>query len=580
MDGFSSVSIECNSLVSSCILLGTNDGHLRQFPSKEAREHGGEAENELSKCVPYDPRVSDWFVTASTGPKDIVIVIDESGSMSDKATSFSPSKWELAQDAVVKLIDSFSFTDYVNIVTFSTNGSPIWTDSNLARATKENKERLKSLILYRYPGGGTNFNSGFEVAFDILIDGCTEEFACSNCQKIILFLTDGIDGGTPTAIDQAIESRQTRLKEVHGSRATIFTYSMTTDADDRIPRQIACANNGAWSFVDENTQTRELLGSYYRYIAVNRVSNSPVWTEPVFKNGSVVAVVSQPFYSPTTESVAGVFLGVVGSDVEIKVEGGSEETVEEIIRYIISRSGECSVPKDLLCLLQIFRDSSDKRAQCVDRVVTAAAVDPLCHKSGSKYYKVFSQGTDWNTASQNCIDDGGLLATANNEEELGFVASLSSTDGSWLGLSYINGAYRWENRTAKNVGYRSSYWGIGQPSNGYCITVDNRGKIGNLATNDCDNYFSYVCEYQSKGSCKAGVAKVPNKGYYSIPPLESCSVEEVREVTLPVPEAADLRSNQVVCCEDYYIVNESDFFPPSLWLIVALCMAVIAYYTE
>lgn len=34
-------------------------------------------------CGVYDPRRRPWFVAASSGPKDVVLVIDTSGSMKD-----------------------------------------------------------------------------------------------------------------------------------------------------------------------------------------------------------------------------------------------------------------------------------------------------------------------------------------------------------------------------------------------------------------------------------------------------------------------------------------------------------------
>ena len=32
-------------------------------------------------CGDYDPRCRPWFVAASSGPKDVVLVLDVSGSM-------------------------------------------------------------------------------------------------------------------------------------------------------------------------------------------------------------------------------------------------------------------------------------------------------------------------------------------------------------------------------------------------------------------------------------------------------------------------------------------------------------------
>lgn len=35
------------------------------------------------ECYGYDPRRRPWFVAASSGPKDLVLVLDTSGSMND-----------------------------------------------------------------------------------------------------------------------------------------------------------------------------------------------------------------------------------------------------------------------------------------------------------------------------------------------------------------------------------------------------------------------------------------------------------------------------------------------------------------
>ena len=94
---------------------------------------------------------------------------------------------------------------------------------------------------------------------------------------MILFLTDGIDcsvhpklrcptdkydeevGPTNTehvrdgvrSILDLIDRRQQQLQDAGGSGtpARIFTFSMTEDADDRLPKLIACSNGGSWSSI-------------------------------------------------------------------------------------------------------------------------------------------------------------------------------------------------------------------------------------------------------------------------------------------------------------------------------------------
>lgn len=90
--------------------------------------------------------------------------------------------------------------------------------------------------------------------------------------KVILFLTDGhdcsvnsrqectFDGGNfeedrerdkLRLVLDLIEKKQKELKDTGstGKSARIFTFSMTNDADDRIPKMIACGNDGSWSAI-------------------------------------------------------------------------------------------------------------------------------------------------------------------------------------------------------------------------------------------------------------------------------------------------------------------------------------------
>lgn len=67
------------------------------------------------ECGDYDPRVRPWYVAASSGPKDVVIIMDISGSMVDEG------RLALAQDAVASVLGTINEHTYVNIVLFSTS---------------------------------------------------------------------------------------------------------------------------------------------------------------------------------------------------------------------------------------------------------------------------------------------------------------------------------------------------------------------------------------------------------------------------------------------------------------------------
>ena len=217
-----------------------------------------------------------------------MLVLDKSESMNDIMDRRQRSKWDLSKEAFQDILDTLTFADFVNVVTFSDGATALWNASALTRGRKENLSTLKDAIESEIVAGATNFTAAFTTAFELLTNACMSEVkSCSGCQKIILFLTDGKDTSRedgesirPTEIAATIDDLQERLEAQTSERASIFTFSMSDLADDSIPRQIACRNNGAWSYIGPLTDTLDALNSYYRYVAAGRRTDHPIWVEP------------------------------------------------------------------------------------------------------------------------------------------------------------------------------------------------------------------------------------------------------------------------------------------------------------
>ena len=70
------------------------------------------------------------------------------------------------KEAVTRVINTLSVSDYVAIVPFSSNADALIKPPNLMRATDENKELLIQEVNKLSPWGQTDFYKGFKKSFE------------------------------------------------------------------------------------------------------------------------------------------------------------------------------------------------------------------------------------------------------------------------------------------------------------------------------------------------------------------------------------------------------------------------------
>lgn len=66
----------------------------------------------------YDFRLRTWYTEAFTSPKDVIILLDRSGSMVGE-------KIELSRQIVNNILDTLNDNDFVNIYTFTNSTEPV-----------------------------------------------------------------------------------------------------------------------------------------------------------------------------------------------------------------------------------------------------------------------------------------------------------------------------------------------------------------------------------------------------------------------------------------------------------------------
>ncbi len=285
---------------------GGHDGHFRQVPALHQ-----------AQCGCYDPRYRPWYVAASSGPKNVVIVIDVSGSMG----IVDGMRMGITREAAVTIVDTLTVADSFTVIAFSSEAYQLGGTSYLLEANSTNKERLKAEINQLEPDGATNFFAAFTTAFDAIDNTLVNE--ASTKQRIaILFMTDGRIGENMNADDREIETtkvidlvnERTKQLSEKGKNVTIFTYSLGEESDQNVTKTIACRTDGVWTPVDD--YGGDLVGemsSYYKLFALGRGEganeDAVSWVEPykfIFR-GVMGTTVSLPVYDRSV--TPSIFLG-------------------------------------------------------------------------------------------------------------------------------------------------------------------------------------------------------------------------------------------------------------------------------
>ena len=102
---------------------GSSTGFMRQYPAINWRPNGSD---------PHDPdlfdcRTRSWYIEAATSSKDMLILVDTSGSMTGM-------RKEIARHVVNNILDTLGNNDYVNIIKFSNVTEQVSSRSSMTSA--------------------------------------------------------------------------------------------------------------------------------------------------------------------------------------------------------------------------------------------------------------------------------------------------------------------------------------------------------------------------------------------------------------------------------------------------------------
>uniref|UniRef100_A0A3Q3IYK7 VWFA domain-containing protein n=1 Tax=Monopterus albus TaxID=43700 RepID=A0A3Q3IYK7_MONAL len=265
-----------------------------------------------SKIDLYDVRRRPWYIQGAASPKDMLILVDASGSVSGLTL-------KLIRTSVSEMLETLSDDDYVNVVYFNNRVKKTACFDHLVQANVRNKKLLKDAVQNITAKGITNYTKGFEFAFEQL---SATNVSRANCNKIIMLFTDG---GEERA--QAILEKYNADKKVR-----IFTFSVGQHNYDKGPIQwMACSNKGYFYEIPSigaiRINTQEYLDVLGRpMVLADKQAKQVQWTNvylDALELGLVITGTLPVFNKTTTkddrngEHQNQLILGVMGIDVSL-----------------------------------------------------------------------------------------------------------------------------------------------------------------------------------------------------------------------------------------------------------------------
>ena len=216
--------------------------------------------------------------------KDIVFVLDTSGSMADEG------KMEKARKALLFGIKTLRDGDRFNIINFA--GEEHLMERGLIRADAAGKKRGEEFVGKLQPTGGTNINDSLLASL--------RQFENGDRPKMLVFMTDGLPTVGETRADRIISN----LSSTKKLDIRIFPFGFGYDVNTTLLDRLGSENSGMSDYVQPKEDLEIKVSNFF-----SRVS-SPVLSDLELDFGPVIADFTYP--RKLTDIFRGMQMTIVG----------------------------------------------------------------------------------------------------------------------------------------------------------------------------------------------------------------------------------------------------------------------------
>ncbi|KAF8795277.1 Voltage-dependent calcium channel subunit like protein [Argiope bruennichi] len=291
---------------------GSSTGFLRTFPAtswtKEGKQHP-----DL-----YDCRTRSWYVKAAASAKDIVILVDSSGSMTG-------IRKEIARNVVTDILATLTEDDFVTILSFSDEVTPVVPcfENSLVQANDENIREFIRHMKKLETANIANFTLSLITAFEVL-QKYNRSGLGTQCNQAIMIITDG----APNTFEDIF-----RRYNYPNIPVRVFTYLIGKEVtESHEVNWMACANKGYYTHMATLSEVRDkvlkyvpvmsrplVLSGAHPYIWTSVYADVPIPRSRYKKQQplQLMTTVATPVFDKRNPKSANL-LGVAGTDVPIR----------------------------------------------------------------------------------------------------------------------------------------------------------------------------------------------------------------------------------------------------------------------